>query len=55
MSWVADEWKQGLPHKALLKIEELEQQKDRATKDSQNKQFRLETLEQVCIRERLQS
>ena len=47
MSWVQNEWKDGLPHRALQKITEIESQRDRLSKESQQKQFRLDTLEQV--------
>ena len=47
MSWVQNEWKDGLPHRALQKINEIEGQRDRLAKETQQKQFRLDTLEQV--------
>ncbi|XP_030051896.1 centromere protein F [Microcaecilia unicolor] len=45
MSWAAEAWKQGLPTKALQKIEELESQLDKLKKERQQKQFQLESLE----------
>lgn len=49
MSWVADEWKDGLPPRALQKIEQLEKQFERIKKEREQKQFQLESLEQVCF------
>nr|XP_033792569.1 centromere protein F isoform X2 [Geotrypetes seraphini] len=45
MSWAAEAWKEGLPTKALQKIEELEKQLDKLKKERQQKQFQLESLE----------
>jgi len=47
MSWVQDEWKDGLPHKALQKINQLEAQFERLKKEREQKQFQLDSLEQV--------
>jgi centromere protein F len=49
MSWVQDEWKDGLPHKALQKINQLEAQFERLKKEREQKQFQLDSLEQVSI------
>ncbi|KAF6074166.1 hypothetical protein HJG60_002621 [Phyllostomus discolor] len=45
MSWVVEEWKEGLPTRALQKIQELEGQLDKLKKERQQRQFQLETLE----------
>ncbi|KAM8947175.1 centromere protein F [Pelodytes ibericus] len=45
MSWVVEEWKEGLPTKTLQKIQELESQVDKLKKERQQKQFQLESLE----------
>ncbi|XP_015207576.2 centromere protein F isoform X1 [Lepisosteus oculatus] len=45
MSWAVEEWKDGLPGKALQKIQEIESQLDKLKKERQQKQFQLETLE----------
>ncbi|KAM4694203.1 centromere protein F [Discoglossus pictus] len=45
MSWVVDEWKEGLPTKSLQKIQELESQLDKLKKERQQRQFQLESLE----------
>ncbi|XP_018422767.1 PREDICTED: centromere protein F [Nanorana parkeri] len=45
MSWVVEEWKDGLPTKTLQKIQELESQLDKLKKERQQRQFQLESLE----------
>ena len=45
MSWVQDEWKEGLNQKVLLKISDIENQNEKLKKDSKQKQFQLESLE----------
>lgn len=45
MSWVVEEWKDGLSGKALQKIQEFESQLDKLKKERQQKQFQLESLE----------
>ncbi|XP_029449063.1 centromere protein F [Rhinatrema bivittatum] len=45
MSWAAEAWKEGLPIKALQKIQELESHLDKLKKERQQKQFQLESLE----------
>ena len=47
MSWAASEWKDGLPARALQKITEYEGQLERLKKERQQKQFQLDSLEQV--------
>lgn len=49
MSWLADEWKNELPMRALRHVEEIEQQLERLKKDNQQKQFRVDNLEQVRL------
>lgn len=45
MSWAVEEWKDGLPGKALQKIQEMEVQLDKLKKEKTQKQFQLESLE----------
>ncbi|KAM4770864.1 centromere protein F [Rhinophrynus dorsalis] len=45
MSWVVEEWKEGLPTKTLQKIQELESQLDKLKKERQQRQLQLESLE----------
>ncbi|XP_048830706.1 centromere protein F isoform X2 [Brienomyrus brachyistius] len=45
MSWAGDEWKDGLPGKALQKIQEIEGQLDKLKKERQQKQFQMDSLE----------
>ncbi|XP_048391856.1 centromere protein F-like [Stegostoma tigrinum] len=52
MSWVAEEWKQGLPTKALQKIQEIETQLDKLKKERQQRQFQLESLEAALLKQK---
>uniref|UniRef100_H3AGZ6 Centromere protein F n=1 Tax=Latimeria chalumnae TaxID=7897 RepID=H3AGZ6_LATCH len=45
MSWAIEEWKEGLPSKALQKIQDFESQLEKLKKERQQKQFQLESLE----------
>ncbi|NWS65409.1 CENPF protein, partial [Crotophaga sulcirostris] len=45
MSWVMEEWKEGLSSRVLQKIHELESQVDKLKKERQHRQFQLESLE----------
>ncbi|XP_069501241.1 early endosome antigen 1-like [Ambystoma mexicanum] len=45
MSWTAEEWKVGLPSRALQKISEQERQLEQLSKEKQQKQLQLEALE----------
>lgn len=45
MSWAVEEWKDGLPGKALQKIQEIEVQLDKLKKERSQKQFQLDSLE----------
>ncbi|CAL9701706.1 unnamed protein product [Knipowitschia caucasica] len=45
MSWAVEEWKDGLPGKALQRIQEMEVQLDKLKKERSQKQFQLESLE----------
>ncbi|XP_057303797.1 centromere protein F-like [Hydractinia symbiolongicarpus] len=45
MSWAQDEWKNNLPHNALLKIDGLERCVEQLKKDQQQKKFQVESLE----------
>ncbi len=49
MSWAQNEWKDGLSPKALQKVEELEKQLTRLKKEYQQKQFQIDSMEQVSI------
>ncbi|XP_065281675.1 centrosome-associated protein CEP250-like isoform X2 [Dermacentor albipictus] len=51
MSW-ADAWKDGLPPAALRKIEAFEQQSDRLQKDCQQKQMKIDYLQQQLDKEK---
>jgi centromere protein F len=62
MSWARDEWKDGLPHKALKKIEEIESDLERAKRDKIQKQYQIDSLQamvdkqkQIAETERTQS
>lgn len=53
MSWVQEEWKDGLNQKVLNKINTLENQNEKLIKEVKQKQFQLESVEaalnkQVC-------
>ncbi|KAG8504448.1 Centromere protein F [Galemys pyrenaicus] len=52
MSWAVEEWKEGLPTRALQKIQELEGQLDKLKKEKQQRQFQLETLEAVLQKQK---
>uniref|UniRef100_A0A8C2T6M7 Centromere protein F n=1 Tax=Coturnix japonica TaxID=93934 RepID=A0A8C2T6M7_COTJA len=45
MSWVVEEWKEGLAPRVLQKIHELESQVDKLKKERQQRQFQLDSLE----------
>ncbi|XP_070576345.1 centromere protein F-like [Ptychodera flava] len=47
MSWAGDEWKDGLPSRALQKIQQLETSLDKVKKEQKQKQFQLESLDQA--------
>ena len=49
MSWAADEWKADLPHQALRKITEIETQNEKLKKEREQKQYQIESLEQVVV------
>ncbi|XP_072365143.1 centromere protein F isoform X2 [Scyliorhinus torazame] len=52
MSWAVEEWKQGLPTKALQKIQEIETQLDKLKKERQQRQFQLESLEAALLKQK---
>uniref|UniRef100_A0A8C1CNW1 Centromere protein F n=1 Tax=Cyprinus carpio carpio TaxID=630221 RepID=A0A8C1CNW1_CYPCA len=52
MSWAVEEWKDGLPAKALQKIQEIEGQLDKLKKERQQKQFQLDSLEATLQKQR---
>lgn len=52
MSWAVEEWKDGLPGKALQKIQEIEGQLDKLKKERQQKQFQLDSLEATLQKQR---
>lgn len=45
MSWAVEEWKDGLPGKALQKIQEMEVHLDKLKKERTQKQFQVDSLE----------
>ena len=45
MSWVQEEWKDGLNQKVLIKISALENQNEKLKKEAKQKQFQLESLD----------
>ncbi|ETE70044.1 hypothetical protein L345_04150, partial [Ophiophagus hannah] len=45
MSWVVEEWKEGLSIRVLQKIHDLESQTEKFKKERQQRQFQLESLE----------
>lgn len=62
MSWAQDEWKDGLPYKALQKIEALEGELERVKRDKQQKQYQIDSVQamldkqkQIADTERAQS
>uniref|UniRef100_UPI00398F8423 centromere protein F isoform X2 n=1 Tax=Pristiophorus japonicus TaxID=55135 RepID=UPI00398F8423 len=52
MSWVVEEWKEGLSTKALQKIQEIETQLDKLKKERQQRQFQLESLEAALLKQK---
>lgn len=52
MSWAVEEWKDGLPGKALQKIQEIEGQLDKLKKERQQKQFQMDSLESTLQKQR---
>ncbi|KAG1971577.1 centromere protein F [Pimephales promelas] len=52
MSWAVEEWKDGLPAKALQKIQEIEGQLDKLKKERQQKQFQMDSLEATLQKQR---
>uniref|UniRef100_A0A671NBQ2 Centromere protein F n=1 Tax=Sinocyclocheilus anshuiensis TaxID=1608454 RepID=A0A671NBQ2_9TELE len=52
MSWAVEEWKDGLPAKALQKIQEIEGHLDKIKKERQQKQFQLDSLEATLQKQR---
>ncbi|XP_069089999.1 centromere protein F isoform X2 [Pleurodeles waltl] len=52
MSWAVEEWKDGLPAKALQKIQELESQLEKLKKERQQRQFQFESLEAAFQKEK---
>ncbi|XP_078505906.1 centromere protein F [Lissotriton helveticus] len=52
MSWAVEEWKDGLPAKALQKIQELESQLEKFKKERQQRQFQFESLEAAFQKEK---
>lgn len=52
MSWAVEEWKDGLPGKALQKIREMEVQLDKLKKERTQKQFQLDSLESALQKQK---
>ncbi|KAJ1108550.1 hypothetical protein NDU88_005926 [Pleurodeles waltl] len=52
MSWTAEEWKVGLPSRALQKISEQERQFEKLSKEKQQKQLQMEALEMALHKQK---
>ncbi|XP_069464666.1 centromere protein F isoform X2 [Ambystoma mexicanum] len=52
MSWAVEEWKDGLPGKALQKIQEMECQLEKLKKERQQRQLQYESLEAAFQKEK---
>ncbi|XP_072320728.1 uncharacterized protein cenpf [Eucyclogobius newberryi] len=52
MSWAVEEWKDGLPGKALQKIQEMEGQLDKLKKERSQKLFQMESLEAALLKQK---
>lgn len=52
MSWPGEEWKVGLPARALRAIAEAEQRLERLQKERQQKQVQLDTLEALMHKQK---
>nr|XP_029133936.1 centromere protein F-like [Labrus bergylta] len=55
MSWAVEEWKDGLPGKALQKIQEMEVQLDKLKKERSQKQFQMDSLEAALQKQKQKS
>uniref|UniRef100_A0A8C4Y634 Centromere protein Cenp-F N-terminal domain-containing protein n=1 Tax=Gopherus evgoodei TaxID=1825980 RepID=A0A8C4Y634_9SAUR len=53
MSWVVEEWKEGLSTRAIQKIQELESQLDKLKKERQQRQFQIESLEAALQKQKV--
>ncbi|XP_078261927.1 uncharacterized protein cenpf [Rhinoraja longicauda] len=52
MSWVVEEWKEGLPTKVLQKIQEIELHLDKLKKERQQRQLQVEALEAALLKQK---
>ena len=52
MSWAGEEWKDGLPHKALRKIEELESSASQLRKEKQQRLLHIERLDAAFTKQK---
>ena len=52
MSWARDEWKDGLPHKALQKIEAIEADLERVKRDKIQKQYQIDSLQAMVDKQK---
>ncbi|XP_058875972.1 centromere protein F-like isoform X2 [Acipenser ruthenus] len=52
MSWALDDWKAGLPGRALQRVQELESQLEKLLKERQQRQFQLEAVEGALLQQK---
>ncbi|XP_078516641.1 uncharacterized protein LOC144781595 isoform X2 [Lissotriton helveticus] len=52
MSWTAEEWKVGLPSRALQKISEQERQLEKLSKEKQQKQLQMQALDMTLHKQK---
>ncbi|XP_065198114.1 centromere protein F-like isoform X2 [Sycon ciliatum] len=52
MSWVQEEWKDGLAPSVLHKIDQLERQTEQLRKENQQRRFQVDTLEQALRKQK---
>uniref|UniRef100_S4RMR5 Centromere protein Cenp-F N-terminal domain-containing protein n=1 Tax=Petromyzon marinus TaxID=7757 RepID=S4RMR5_PETMA len=52
MSWAVEEWKDGLPGRALQKITEMETQLEKLRKEQRQRQLHIDTVEAACEKQK---
>ena len=52
MSWARDEWKDGLPTRALQKIEAMESELERSKRDKQQRQCQIDSLQAMLEKQK---
>ena len=50
MSWASSEWKNDLSAVAIKKVEEMEKQRDRMSKEMKQNKQQVDSIEQVLIK-----